>query len=269
MGVYLSDYTGAQIDAAIAQAVALGSTHNDTFHTGTAKRATASGVAGVNSSNIILPNHTSECLQEIHIYGKQLFTEGFIDNDIWEILASSPSSSAYASRVLTLKSGTGAITACRAVMPFTHAITDHFLEVTFSYAGYVNGVGGTRNTFLGFAQSLATFPTAQAIGFTRDNTNDICYVTFGNTTLSTVALTTLPIARNLQATDVITVRLETSEAGSAINTAKFFVNGVLQYTTSAIPTTSIYAGCGVYNGDADVSTQAELAINYFSFKRMV
>mgnify|MGYP000954738531 CR=1 FL=1 len=269
MGVYLSDYTGAQIDAAIAHATVLNPAHNDTYHTGTSKRATAGGVAGVDSSNILLTPHSSVCLQEIHLNGKQLYTEGFIDNDVWEILASAPTSSSYASRTLTLKSGTGAITAARSVMPFTHAMTNHFLEITFGYAGYVNGDGGTRNTFLGFAQSLAAFPTTQAIGFTRDNTNDVCNIVFGNTSLQTVALTTLPIARNLQATDIITIRLETSEAGSAINTAKFFINGVLQYTTAAVPTTTVYAGCGVYNGDVDVTTECELSINYVGFKRMI
>jgi hypothetical protein len=269
MGVYLSDYTGAQIDAAIAHATALNPTHNDTFHTGTSKRATAGGVAGVNSSNVILSQHMPGCLQEIYINGKQLSTTGYIDNDIWEILASSPTSAAYATRTLTLKSGTGAITAARAVMPYTHAITDHFLEIIVGYAGYTNGEGGTRNTFIGFAQSLAALPTAQAVGFTRDNTNDVSYIMYGSTSVSTVALSTLPLGRNLQATDVITIRLETSEAGSAINTAKFFVNGILQYTTTSIPTVSVYAGCGVYNGDTDVTTQAELSINYFGFKRMI
>lgn len=68
MPVYLSNYTGAQIDAAIEHATALSPAHNDTFHSGTAKRATAGGVAGVNSSNITLNLHNSVCLQEAILF---------------------------------------------------------------------------------------------------------------------------------------------------------------------------------------------------------
>jgi hypothetical protein len=42
MGVYLSNYTGAQIDAAIEHATALSPTHNDTFHAGTGNLFTVS-----------------------------------------------------------------------------------------------------------------------------------------------------------------------------------------------------------------------------------
>lgn len=269
MGTYLSEFTGAQIDTYLNHAKDLSPSHNDTYHTGSSKRATASGVAGVNGSNVILSSHMPTCTQEIYLNGSQLQVTGFRDPDIWGILADAPASCSYVSRTLTLKSGTAQITAARAVMPYPHAITHHLLEATFGYAGYVNGDGGTRNSFLGFSQSLATFPTAQCAGFSRDNTNNVSYIVYGNTTTQRVALSTLPLARNLQATDFITVRLETSESGSAINTAKFYVNGALQFETTSIPTTSVYVGCCAYNSDADVTTESELAINYFSFKRMI
>ena len=269
MGVFLSEFTGAQLDAYMNYAKDLGATHNDDYHTGSAQRAEALGVAGLDASNVGLAVHRDVCLQEFYLNGKQLGLTDYRDDDMWNIMALSPASSAYATRVLTLKSGTGAITAGRVGIPYALSMTDHFLEVTFGYAGYVNGEGGQRNNFLGFASSLATFPTTQCIGFSRDNTNDISYIVYGSTALQTVALTTLPIGRNLQATDFITIRLYTSEAGTAINTANFYINGALQFTTTSIPTVSVYSGFGVYNVDDAVTTQSELGINYFSFKRMI
>jgi len=269
MGVFLSAYTGAQLDTYLGYAKNLSTTHNDDFHTGSAKRAEALGVAGTNGSNISLSTHSPVCLQEFYLNGKQLYLADYRDSDMWAVIFAEPSSCEYASRSLVLKSGTGAITATRSLIPYAFAMTDHYLESTFGYAGYVNGEGGTRNNFLGFASSLAAMPTSQCAGFSRDNTNDISYIIYGSTTLQTVALTTLPLGRNLQATDFITVRLETSEAGTAINTAKFYVNGILQFETASIPTTSVYCGCGIYNIDADVTTQSEMNINYFSFKRMI
>lgn len=57
MGTYLSEFTGAQIDTYLNHAKDLIPSHNDIYHTGSSKRATANGVAGVNASNVILSSH--------------------------------------------------------------------------------------------------------------------------------------------------------------------------------------------------------------------
>ena len=269
MAVHLSQFTGAQLDTLLAHLNALNPSHDNTYHTGSASRGGALGVGGIDSSKVLLSEHRGVCLQEFSINGQQLQVTGFRDVDMWTLLTTTPASNSYSNRTLLIKSGAGAITAARAVVPYTHAINSKLLEATFGYSGHVNGEGGTRRNFLGFASSFAAFPDIQRVGFSRDNTNDISYIVYGGLTGLSVRVDTLPIGRNLQATDILTVRLETTEAGSSINIARFYVNGVKQFETTSIPTIPVYVGCGVYNIDAAVTVDSEMSINYFGFKRMV
>lgn len=233
--------------------------HNDSSHSGSAKRNYPDGVAGLYSCKTILNEHRPVCTKEYHLTGKYL--DGTDNPDVWFPIAGGNGSVAYASRFLTIACATGAVAANRAVIDQTQfPITGNFEEVTCRIGSVVTGAGGTRQIAIGFQSAFSAFQATNRCTFYYDGTNWYLGYNGGQQLLSS-----LPLGRNLQSGDIITVRLDREEGQANINIVRFYVNGQKQYETTSIPTVNMYAGIGVFS-DASVTTAMSIAIDYFGVK---
>lgn len=219
------------------------------------------GTAGLYACKTILNEHRPVCTKEYHLVGKYL--DGADNPDVWfPIPGDGGGTVVYDNRFLTLTSGTGATSASRCVIDQTKfPITGNFIEVTCRIGALVNGSGGGRNVALGFAPAFSSFPNTEraTIYFTG---NAKTYLAYNG---GQVALTDLPLGRNLASGDVVTVRLDRQEGSSNIDILRFYVNGQKQYETLNIPTVDCYAGIGVFSS-ADTTTPISISIDYFGVK---
>jgi len=207
----------------------------------------------------LINEHRPVCTYQADLYGKYL---DVTDNpDVWFPLPDT-GAIAYATKNLTLTTAVGAVSAVRAVINTnSYPITANMLECTFKLSGSVVGIGGIRYTAIGFGSAFSTFPSVERAAFYIPY-NGASYVGYRS---SGVALTACPLGRNLQAGDICTVRLDRQKGSANIDIVRFYVNGTLQYETTAIPQTNCYCGIGVY-GDADVTTARSVSIDYFGFR---
>lgn len=233
--------------------------HTDSSHTGTAKRNYAGGVAGVDAGKALIYEHLPACMKEYHLTGKYL--DGTDNPDVWFPISAGTGSVVYASRFLTLTSSSADTSANRAVIDQTKfPIAGKFIEVTARLGAMVDGAGGARRCVVGFQSGFNEYKgTARATFYSYNGIWRVGYPA------QEVLLTALPLGRNLQAGDIITVRLDRQEGSSVIDIARYYVNGEKQYETTTIPTEDVYAGIGVFN-TVETTTAFSVAIDYFGCK---
>lgn len=224
-------------------------------------RGGAEGTAGLYSCKTILNEHRPVCTKEYHLTGKYL--DGADNPDVWfPIPGAGGGTVVYSSRFLTLTSGTGAVSASRCVIDqMKFPITGNFLEATCKIGTLTGGVGGGRTLMCGFAPSFSAFQAVKAAFIWQSGDGKwrvACNV-------DSYKLESLPLGRNLQSGDVVTVRLDRVEGAANINIARFYVNGQKQYESLTIPEENCYAGIGVFS-DAATTTAASIAIDYFGCK---
>lgn len=227
---------------------------------------TANAVAGIyNPCKTLLNEHRPVCTKEYHLVGKYL--DGAENPDVWFAIkgGGADASISYANRVLSLNSGNGAISASRCVIDQTKfPITANFLEVTCELDHYVRGAGGAYRAAIGFMPAFSEFNDSNRAVFFASGPD--WYIGFAGSGLSYVALSTLPLGRNLQAGDVATIRLDREEGSSNIDMLRFYVNGQKQYETTSIPTENVYAGIGAFAINSLVDVGAEIGIKYFGVR---
>jgi len=217
------------------------------------------GTAGIYDCRTILNEHRPVCTYKAELYGKYL---DVTDNpDVWFPLADA-GTIAYASKNLTLTTALNAATETRAVInTYAYPITANFIEATCKFVSRVNGAGGVRYSVFGLASAFSAFPATERAIFYADS-DGVSFIGYRG---GSVALTTLPLGRNIQAGDICTVRLDRVEGSANIDIARFYVNGKKQYETAAIPQANCYAGIGVYC-DASVTAARALTVDYFGFE---
>lgn len=225
------------------------------------------GTAGIYSCKTILNEHRPVCTKEYHLVGNQLDAQ--YNPDVWfHINGAGGGTTTYSNRFLTLTSGTGATSATRCVIDQTKfPITGNFIEVTCRIGASELGAGGSadsaRIVSIGFQTNFAKYsaPSEDRAIFYRvtSGTWSIGYKD-GSATLSS-----LPLGRNLQSGDIITVRLGRQEGSPDIDIVRFYVNGQKQFETTNIPEQDCYAGIGVFTTPS-VTTATSIAIDYFGCK---
>jgi hypothetical protein len=222
-------------------------------------RGGADGVAGLYACKTILNEHRPVCTKEYHLTGKYL--DGTDNPDVWFPIAAGTGTVVYDTRYLTITSSTGGAAANRAVIDKTvFPITGNFEEVTCKIGTVAAGEGGTRRIAIGFQSAFSGFQTVNRAAFYWENGNWYCGYNGGSQALAGLAL-----GRELQAGDIITVRLDRVEGSSNIDIVRFYVNGQKQYETENIPVANCYAGIGVFN-DASTTTATSIGIDYFGCK---
>ena len=220
-------------------------------------------VAGIyNPCRTMLNEHRPVCTKEYHLTGKYL--DGADNPDVWfPIPGAGGGTVVYDSRFLTLTSGTGAVSASRCVIDQTKfKINGNFEEASCKIGTQVNGIGGARTIAIGFQSAFSAFQTLDRCTFYWGSGDNKWRIGFYN---GSVVLSTLPLGRELQSGDVVTVRLDRREGSANIDIARFYVNGQKQYETLDIPSVDMYAGIGAFS-DVDTTTAASIAIDYFGCK---
>ena len=217
------------------------------------------GVAGIYACKTLLNEHRPVCTMNIDLYGKYL---DVTDNpDVWYPITGG-GAIAYSTRNLTLATTALTTSACRAVINTTaYPITANFLEVTASIQTHYNGTLGTRYTVFGFQSAFSAYQATQRAIFYR-GTDNLTYIGYNG---GNVALSTLPLGREIDSGDILTIRLGRQEGSSNIDIVRFYVNGAKQFETTGIPTVNVYAGIGVF-ADSTAKTSRSIAIDYFGFK---
>lgn len=227
---------------------------------------TDNAVAGIyNPCKTILNEHRPVCTKEYHLTGKYL--DGADNPDVWFPIKGGgvDASISYANRVLTLNSGSGTISASRCVIDQTKfPITGNFLEVTFEFDHFSPGEGGDRRVAIGFQPVFSAYSGSGSGRATVAFHNNNWFFLGSSTVVKNV--TDCPIGRNLQAGDIVTVRLDRQEGSSNIDIVRFYVNGQKQLETTDIPTVDVYAGIGAFNSNALVDVGCEIGIKYFGVR---
>lgn len=227
--------------------------------------ATLAGVAGIyNPCKTILNEHRPVCTKEYHLTGKYL--DGLDNPDVWFPIkgAGVGASVSYANRVLTLNSGTGAVSASRCVIDQTKfPITSNFLEVTVELDHVLAGEGGGRVLVVGFMNAFSGVTDFQRATFFRNGSESEWRVGCNG---GSSRISTLPLGRDLQPGDIVSIRLDRQEGSPNIDILRFYVNGQKQYESTAIPTENIYAGVGAFNITSLVDVGCEIGIKYFGVR---
>jgi hypothetical protein len=220
------------------------------------------GTAGIYTCKTILNEHRPVCTKEYHLVGKYL--DGTENPDVWlSIPGAGGGTVVYANRFLTLTTGTGQTSATRCVIDQTKfPITGNFSEVTCRIGTIVNGEGGIRSIAIGFQSAFSAFQHDERCTFYMRSTDNKWKVAFRG---GVAALSNLPLGRELEAGDIVTIRLDRQEGSPNIDIVRFYVNGQKQYESLSIPSLDMYAGIGIFS-DADTTTAASIAIDYFGVK---
>jgi hypothetical protein len=223
------------------------------------------GTAGIYTCKTILNEHRPVCTKEYHLVGNQLDAQ--YNPDVWHhINGAGDGSTSYSNRFLTLTSGTGTTSATRCVIDQTRfPISGNFIEVTCRIGAIASGAGGTRYISLGFQpafNAMAGTNSDRAVFYYRWTATSKWNI---GTKGEDIALNTLPIGRELQTGDVVTVRLDRQEGSANIDIARFYVNGQKVYETLNIPTVDCYAGIGVFTNEY-TTTPMSISIDYFGVK---
>jgi len=218
------------------------------------------GVAGIYACKTILNEHRPVCTYQAHFYGKYL---DVTDNpDVWFPLPDNGTITYSAKNLTMATAGLTLASATRAVInTYAYPIAGNFISASFKLVNFATGAGGVRNTALGFGSAFSAFPSTERAIFYIDSAGN-SYIGYRG---GSIALSACPIARNLLAGDIITVRLDRVEGSANIDIARFYVNGAKQYETAAIPQANCYCGLGVYC-DASVTTARQIVIDYFGFE---
>jgi hypothetical protein len=226
--------------------------------------ATSTGVAAIyNPCKTIFNEHRPVCTKEYHLTGKYL--DGNDNPDVWFPIkgAGTGASVEYLDRELKLNCGSGMVSASRCVIDQTKfPITSNFLEVTAEIGSFTLGEGGQRRVAIGFQSAFSEYFDANSDRATivRDDTWNFC----GRTEF--MRSIDCPIARDLQAGDIVTIRLDRQEGSSNIDIARFYVNGQKQWETLGVPTANVYAGIGVFATNSLVDVGMQLGIKYFGVR---
>lgn len=228
---------------------------------------TANAVAGIyNPCKTILNEHRPVCTKEYHLVGKYL--DGADNPDVWFPIkgAGVGASVSYANRVLTLNSGSGSASASRCVIDQTKfPITGNFLEVTFEVDHFSVGEGGDRFIAIGFQDRFSAYNGASyGNRFTVIQDKDGSWGIGYDSLFARLDQTRL--ARSLQAGDIVTLRLDRQEGSPNIDVGRVYVNGQKLFETTTIPSVDVYAGIGVFNGNALVDVGCEIGIKYFGVR---
>ena len=225
---------------------------------------TANAVAGIyNPCKTILNEHRPVCTKEYHLVGKYL--DGADNPDVWFPIkgAGADASISYADRVLTLNSGHGSISASRCVIDQTKfPITGNFLEVTFELNHSTIGEGGDRRIAVGFQPAFSAYESTDR----ATAVFDVGYWYFCGASAVYKKALECPIGRDLQAGDIVTIRLDRQEGSANIDIVRFYVNGQKQHETRNIPTVDVYAGIGAFNNNSLVDVGCEIGIKYFGVR---
>lgn len=223
--------------------------------------AITNGVAGIyNPCKTLVDEHIPACVVHYEFFGSVL--NGSYNPDSWYPINGNGSVS-YSSRVLSYSTLTGVSASARTVIDQeTFSMSGNYLSFTVKIDSMTTGAGGTRNTAIGFQPAFSSFYSTNRATFFQDSSgNWYCGYTGGSTLVSS-----LSIGRNLQSGDVIEVRLCRVEGSSNIDKVCFYVNNAkqLEMGSAYIPTSSCYAGIGVY-GDTSVTTARTLGVKYVAF----
>ena len=225
-------------------------------------RGGAEGTAGLYACKTILNEHRPVCTKEYHLTGKYL--DGADNPDVWfPIPGAGGGTVVYDSRYLTLTSGTGAVSASRCVIDQTKfPIAGNFAEVTCRIGAVNDGSGSSRAILIGFKSAFSGNSGSELISYAY-NASVGKWSVVSNSVYANIS--TLPIGRELQSGDVVTVRLDRQEGSPNIDIARFYINGQKQYETTQLPIVDCYAGIGVFT-DANATTPVSIAIDYFGVK---
>ncbi len=234
--------------------------------------ATANAVAGIyNPCKTLLNEHRPVCTKEYHLVGKYL--DGANNPDVWFPIKGAGTGAfvEYLDRELKLNSGSGMESASRCVIisasrcvidQAKFPITGGFLEVTCEIASLNNGEGGSRYFIIGFKSAFSDSAGFERACFLFNGSQNKWSFAFNGGTSN---LVNAPLGRELQAGDIVTVRLDRIEGSPNINIARFYVNGQKQYETVNIPIEGVYAGIGAFASSlTDVG--CEIGISYFGVK---
>jgi hypothetical protein len=218
--------------------------------------------AGIyNPCRTLVNEHRPVCTKEYHLTGKYL--DGTDNPDVWLPLTTGGGNIGYAAKLLTLTGAVGAISATRCVIDGSKfPITSNFIEFTIKIGNVIHGVGTVRTNAFGFMPAFTALDSGNRAMFYTSG--GLWYIGFTGTS-AFVSIATLPIGRQLVAGDICTVRLDRQDGSANIDIARFYVNGQLQYETTAIPTVDCYAGIGVFT-DASVTTAPALSVEYVGCK---
>jgi len=224
-------------------------------------QAVTNGVAGIyNPCKTLVDEHIPSCVVHYEFFGSVL--DGSYNPDSWYPINGNGSVS-YNSRVLSYSTLTGVSASARTVIDQEQfSMSRNYLSFTVKIDSMATGAGGTRNTAIGFQPAFSSFYSTNRATFFQDSSgNWYCGYTGGSTLVSS-----LSIGRNLQSGDVIEVRLCRVEGSNNIDKVCFYVNNVkqLEMGSAYIPTSSCYAGIGVY-GDTSVTTARTLGVKYVAF----
>ena len=226
-------------------------------------RNAPNGTAGLDANKIMLNENRPLCTKVCQYYGQRL--DPAYDPDVWVCTTGGNGSMVYSNRHLIITGATGQAAANRAVIDNeTFPITSKFLEITATIGSSTSGDGGARTCAIGFMTSFNSLQNLdRSIFFLEGGTWKVGYFA------GTKNFSECPIGRNLQAGDTVTVRLDCSGGGTSIDTAKFFVNGMLQFDTTGqtnpVPRSAVYGGFGVFSNDAVVEAQS-VSVSYFSLR---
>ncbi len=223
--------------------------------------AITNGVAGIyNPCKTLVDEHIPSCVVHYEFFGSVL--DGTYNPDSWYPINGNGSVS-YSTRVLTYSTLTAVSAAARTVIDQeTYSMGRNYLSFVVRLSSMATGAGGTRNTAIGFQPAFSSFYSTNRATFFQDSDGDwYCGYNGGSTLVSS-----LTIGRNLQAGDVIEVRLCRVEGSSNIDKVCFYVNNAkqLEMGSAYIPTSACYAGIGVY-GDTSVTTARTLGVSYVAF----
>ncbi len=225
---------------------------------------TANAVAAIyNPCKTLYNEHRPVCTKEYHLVGKYL--DGADNPDVWLPIkgVGVDASVSYANRVLTLNSGSGTTSASRCVIDQTKfPIAGNFLEVTFELDHSTIGEGGHRTIAVGFQPAFSAYASTNRATVVCENGS--WYFCGSGTDFKKVVA--CPIGRNLQAGDIVTIRLDRQEGSTNIDILRFYVNGQKQFETTTIPTVNVYAGIGVFNNNSLVDVGCEIGIKYFGVR---
>jgi len=229
--------------------------------------ATDTAVAAIyNPCKTIFNEHRPVCTKEYHLTGKYL--DGADNPDVWFPIKGGgvDASVSYANRVLTLNSGSGAVSASRCVIDQTKfPIAGNFLEVTCEIEKLQLGEGGNRHVCFGFQDAFSQF-NSSSVGnrFTVYQFKDGIWKIASDTGFETIEQT--PLGRNLLQGDIVTLRLDRQEGSANIDIGRVYVNGQKIYETTDVPTVNVYAGIGAFASTSLVDVGCEIGIKYFGVR---
>lgn len=237
--------------------------HTDAKHAGTAKRGGAGGVAPLDSEKILIPAFLPPCF------------EGFSycscdSNNEWAHYAAAPctyADSGAAPYSITLSTETAGVGQARSRTRGVWKYDVMLLEFGATIERIQNGADGIRETAIGFIQNGAMPLAGNFAVFRQISDNTWHCRTSNGTSISDSDVATL-LGRELQADDMVTVRIGYTDRGGT-RYAAYYVNGELLVThTLYVPDSGCYAGLWVYAGDALITVARQIEYRAYHLLNM-